>query len=310
MRKQKKTILLIACFLIIFFVTLKILDYILQKKYGLGNPVIYDKSRITGYSLKPNQEIDRRGKIIKINNVGMRSSSNWNFEKGNLKKILFFGDSVTYGGSIVNNSDLFTEKICEKLNSEISKFQCGNLGVNGYNIYSILRSIKYKKMDDEDLIVITIIANDFVRSFHNIISQPFWSKEINAFYPALTEIFFIYLDKYRNKIKYELGNEQQLSSVYKKYYEDLIEELYQVLEDNNKPYMIFYSPTLNEIKNEEDNKYFIQLLENRFKNLFNLSNISYKDKKGIYFDHVHLNELGHEIYAEYMQSKIKKLFRN
>tara|TARA_A100001011_G_scaffold372153_1_gene430259 strand:+ start:1468 stop:2400 length:933 start_codon:yes stop_codon:yes gene_type:complete len=307
MIKQKKNILLIAFFLIILLVTLKLLDYFLQKKYGLGSPIIYQKSRIFGYSLKPNQETERRGKKIKINNMGMRSSSEWNFKNDNIKKILFFGDSVTYGGSIVNNSDLFSEKICAKLNLEINKFQCGNLGVNGYNVYSIIRNIKYKKINNEDLIVITIIANDFVRSFHNIISQPFWSKTINNSYPAFSEIFFIYLDKFRNRIKYNLGDEKQLTDIDKIYYNDLIDELYDVLETNNKPYIIFYSPTLNEIKNEEDNNFFIRILENKFENISNLKNISYKNKNEIYFDHVHLNKIGHEIYSEYMKDKIKNI---
>ena len=44
----------------------------------------------------------------------MRTSEKWS-EKSNKNKIIFFGDSVTYGGSIVSNQDLFTSKICKIL---------------------------------------------------------------------------------------------------------------------------------------------------------------------------------------------------
>ena len=59
-----------------------------------------------------------------------------------LFRILFFGDSVTYGGSLVNNEDLFTEKVCNKLNKNNKKFECGNYGTNGYSLFSIIRRIK------------------------------------------------------------------------------------------------------------------------------------------------------------------------
>ena len=49
------------------------------------------------------------GNTIIINNLGMRSSDNFNHK--NKKKIIFLGDSVTYGGSIVSNNDLFSEKL-------------------------------------------------------------------------------------------------------------------------------------------------------------------------------------------------------
>ena len=46
----------------------------------------------------------------------MRSSENWDHKKNEESfNILFFGDSVTYGGSVVNNNEIFSEIICKKL---------------------------------------------------------------------------------------------------------------------------------------------------------------------------------------------------
>ena len=99
MLKQKKTLLFFLfyfVFLLIFFIfILKSADHVLGKKFGLGKPLIYEKSRLTGYNIQPNQKIIRRGNEIIINNLGMRSSKNW--ENDLKKKNNFFGDSVTYG---------------------------------------------------------------------------------------------------------------------------------------------------------------------------------------------------------------------
>ena len=160
---------------------------IFSKKFGLGKPLIYENSKIYGYNIKPNQDLMRRGNKIAINNLGMRSSSKW--VNNNRNKIIFFGDSVSYGGSIVSNEDLFSEKICKKLNEKENNYLCGNLAVNGYNLYSIIRSIKYKNFNNEDLIIITLIGNNFPRMFHNPLSQPFWTKEIESFFPALLKFF-------------------------------------------------------------------------------------------------------------------------
>ena len=308
MIKQKKILLLTTIFFIIFLVVVKFIDFFLQKKFGLGNPLIYQNSKIYGYSIKPNQNIYRLGNNIKINNLGMRTSDDWdvNFKK----KIIFIGDSVTYGGSIVSNEDLFTEKVCQQFNKKNRSYMCGNMGVNGYNLYSLIRNIKYKNFDKESFIVITIIANNFPRMFHNVISQPFWSNEIDNLLPALTEVFFIIVDKYRNKIKYTLDEEKTLREIDIKYYNDLADELKNVLSEKGYKYIVFYSPSKMEIKSEENNEIFKNILENKFENYYDLTEIKYEKKENLYYDNVHLNKRGHDVYSKYIFSKISNNFLN
>ena len=301
MLKQKKIIFFIFL-LIISFITLKILDIILFNKYGLGKPILYSSSKQYGYFIKPNQKVIRRGKNIFINNLGMRSQS-FSSDKTDKYRIIFFGDSVTYGGSLVNNEDLFTERVCEKLNKESIIFECGNFGTNGYSLNSIIKRIKYTNLENTDLVVITLIGNNFPRTFHNLLSQPFWSKKIDSFFPALTEVIFIYLDRYRNKVKYELGTEENYSLIDFMYYEDLINELDQVLDAKSIKYMIFYSPSLDEINNVEKSKNFKNYLS-KFKNFYDLTNIKAEKKEDFYFDRIHLNDYGHNIYSKYMSKQI------
>tara|TARA_Y100000816_G_C26107794_1_gene589376 strand:- start:2381 stop:3304 length:924 start_codon:yes stop_codon:yes gene_type:complete len=306
MLKQKKNLLfVILSSFIIFFVSLKLADLFLQKKFGLGKPLIYENSRLYGYKLKPNQDLTRRGNKININNLGMRSSRDWINNSEN--KIIFFGDSVSFGGSVVSNKDLFSEKICNQLNRIQENFLCGNLAVNGYNLYSIIRSIKYKNFNNEDLIVITLIGNNFTRMFHNPLSQPFWTSDIHNFFPAITEVLFIYLDKFRLK-KYKLNEEKVLKKLDQIYYNDLLSELDEILIKNNKPYLIFYSPTINEVENREINQYFRKILSKNFNNFYDLSEIKYSHKNELYIDEIHLSKKGHEIYSKYIYSLVKNFF--
>src|SRR5437764_955827 len=74
---------------------------------GLGRPVLFYEHPSFGYRLKPNQETWRFGGAhFKINNLGLRAESDWDASTGN--KVLFLGDSVTYGGNHISNEDLFS----------------------------------------------------------------------------------------------------------------------------------------------------------------------------------------------------------
>ena len=137
----------------IFLIFWKITDKIIYKSTGLGNPIIYSYSKIYGYGLMPNQEVVRKGNKIKINNFGMRSNDAWRLDNEN--SILFIGDSVTYGGSIVSNKDLFSEKICKEIN--LNKFTCGNLSANGYGLDAINKRIKYKSFSERNEFLLQLL---------------------------------------------------------------------------------------------------------------------------------------------------------
>ena len=302
--KLIKKLLQILLILLVLLIGLKFTDNYLKKKYGLGDPVLYLPSNIHGYLIKPNQKIVRGGNIIEINNEGMRSNKNWKKNERTLN-ILFFGDSVTYGGSIVSNIDTFAENVCNNLENKFNiKALCGNFGINGYNLESITKLIKFKKIYDEDLIVVTIIADDLKRTFHNIASQPFWNKKVPTFFPAFTEGLFIILEKFRLNIKYNFNENKKYN--FENYYLYLIKNFNDALENNNKKYIIFYSPETDELLNSQNNNTSIKkLLKNNLKNFYDLTEeLKNYNINDIYYDDIHLNKKGHRIYSDIMTAKI------
>ena len=119
------------------------------KKIGLGDPVRYDSNIFYGYSPKENQIKNRfKNAKVTINDVGLRSLENW--KKNDSKKIVFLGDSVTYGGSYIDDKDTFSHIVCEKLN----QFICGNAGVNSYSIYNtVMRSKFDERIQSADIFI-------------------------------------------------------------------------------------------------------------------------------------------------------------
>lgn len=291
---------------LIFLIFWKITDKIISKSTGLGNPIIYSYSKIYGYELVPNQEVVRKDNKIKINNFGMRSNNDWNLKNEN--SILFIGDSVTYGGSIVSNQDLFSEKICKEVN--LNKFTCGNLSANGYGLDAINKRIKYKSFNNEKILIIVLCGSDFIRGINHIGSQPFWGKKIDNFFPATTELFFFFYDKIRNKFKYEFGENNIYTETKIKYYIDLMEDLKLNLEKNNKPYLIIYTPELSELNGTDNYKFFTDYMNRNFKNFYNLKNEIVSEKNNIYADNLHLNKNGHKLYSKIISKKIIEIINN
>ena len=101
--KLKKKFLFISLFFLIILITLLTLAEGMLRFVGLGNPILYNTNLSYRYYLKPNQKIKRFNSSIVINNHSLRSDENW-YKELTQKKILFMGDSVTYGGSYVDNN--------------------------------------------------------------------------------------------------------------------------------------------------------------------------------------------------------------
>ena len=130
------------------------------KKIGLGDPVRYDSSILYGYAPKPNQKKIRiKGSVVTINDAGLRSLNSWESEK---RKIVFLGDSVTYGGSYIDDKNIFSYKVCKKLVETI----CGNAGVNAHGVINIILRSKFdERIQNADTFVYLFPPGDFYREY-------------------------------------------------------------------------------------------------------------------------------------------------
>ena len=257
-------------------------------------------------------------KKIKIDKYGSRS----NFINNNQSKIIFFGDSVVYGGRIVNNGELFSELTCENLEKRNS---CLNFGTNAYGLENVTRRIKQNNENyKDDFIIIFFNLNTLKRGVSKISGQPFFNKPIDGKFKATKEIFLRFLDTERLKYRYTQTNklswEEYDKYLYNKngkikdsilsYYTSVLDDLLYLVNSRFDDYLIVinFSEKNRKEKNETSKlvslmkKYDydkVLILKEQLEN--NDINIS-----KIFDDHIHFNKYGHKIVANIVAKYLKE----
>jgi len=112
-------VLTICALMIVAF--LGITEGVLRFVLGLGNPVLIAPDVACEYILKPDQRVYRFFSNTRTNHYGMRSEEVPRSRDPGRLRILFVGDSLTYGTSQVDQSQIFTEILHMELPSVVHK---------------------------------------------------------------------------------------------------------------------------------------------------------------------------------------------
>ena len=301
---MKKKFYFSVIFLLILALPTTIVEIYLRY-IGLGDPIVYDSNYVYGYAPKKNQKKKRlKNSIVTINDVGLRSLDNWSENKNN-KKIVFFGDSVTYGGSYIDDTKTFAHIACK--NFKDINIVCGNAGVNAYGIHNIVYRSKYDKRIGEIYIkVFIIIPDDFYRGLQNSETAHFYLNEKKFFFSAIIEaINFLSVKHDLNKF---IGKSDDTKIETNQF--DLIDESinllnaeFKSLESQNKKFLAFY---IHPKKNSYTNKYIFKKLNSKNK----IINLKEYIKENMYYDSIHLNEIGHKKVADIVNYELKKFIKN
>ena len=196
-KKSKKLINYGILSFIIIILPILITEFYLRY-IGLGKPIRYDDNYVYGFSPKINQKSERfNNSKITINDVGLRSIHDWSQNIDKLK-VVFFGDSVTYGGSYIDDKETFAHLVCENLKKE--DVVCGNAGVNAYGIYNIAYRSKYdNRIKPIFLRIFLLIPDDFYRGLQNYNTAHFYMNNNKFIFPAIFEALNFISTKYNLK---------------------------------------------------------------------------------------------------------------
>lgn len=82
---------------------------------GLGNPILIQYDQACGYILKPDQDVVRFFVRTHTNHFGMRSDEVTVAPHAGTLRLLFVGDSITYGTTRVDQKEIFTEVLHREL---------------------------------------------------------------------------------------------------------------------------------------------------------------------------------------------------
>ncbi len=291
-------------FLILFSLLLVlILTETTLRIFGLGNPIIYEKNLLYGYQPKKNQKVKRyRNYNITINSDNFRI---YNKYVDYPKEIYFLGDSVTYGGSYIDDKNIFSSKTCENLLIKKINFSCFNAGVNAYGFENIINRYKYIfEKNTKSYYVITLIPGSFYRNYIQIDSLPYFTKSISdKLLKANIELLAFVIDKIRQKIRFSnrVSYKENLNLELK---QKILNDL-QLLKDlkNENPKLIILISLSNSKKTNDFNLELEQfILRNSDRMKLDIIDIQSKIEKNIigkmFYDNIHLNEIGHEIYGK------------
>ena len=264
---------------------------------GLGDPIRYDSNYIYGYAPKENQKKQRlKGSIVSINDVGLRSNYNW--KNTNKDKIIFLGDSITYGGSYIDDKETFSYLVCK----ELKNYLCGNAGVNAYSIINIVMRSKFdKRFADAKKYIFLVAPGDFYREYAGSNSAHFYLNNNKFFLPAITEaISFVatkydlnkYISKKNDTKVYQ--NKQELIN----YSMELVKnEINRLKKLNKEVYLIYTIERDDKNSNKEINNYILNKLKAlNIENFTSLENVL--DKNIFFYDGIHYSKEGHNVVAK------------
>ena len=281
---------------------------------GLGNPIIYKTDPIVGYRLKELQSKKRfKGAKVSSDFEGFRYDHTKEINS-DTKYIIFVGDSVTYGGSYIDDKDLFSSRYCNLINNN---FHCLNNGVNSWGILNMGRFISnidlYSKRNAEKFILV-ILPGDEARNLRSIRDTPFWDGDPRQPSAIMEVVRFLTLEKFVPNLSKENKKNKENSKISRKEKDlnsiqrNLIwDELETLIEKSIYPIDIVITPPMSWFIDKDERKE-IEKYDNLLKNISRINAvnktcnlykfISSEYDKDIYHDGVHLSKKGHELWAK------------
>jgi lysophospholipase L1-like esterase len=275
--------------------------------FGLGKAVIYQSHPIYGYRPKPNQIIARKpSQTVHLNNLALRAAHDWDPAQFH-NKILFLGDSVTYGGSYITNNQLFSAQATANLPG----YEAGNAGVNGWGVDNVHALVKEAAFLPAAIFVTTFPEGDFYRGLARIGGQPFWTHQPRL---ALEELWFFLLYKmqlYQTSATQKFNDHEKnqiIESSVKK-----LKALDEYLTTQHRKHIIYISPSRTQLVNGApiDQHIFDLLRKHNVKVIYLKDKIppslTADERLALYHDEIHLSPQGHRLWGQLMHDDLRNI---
>ena len=131
---------------------------------GLGNPILYGYDDACGYFPEPGQHVRRFFATNQTNSFGMRSPEIARQKSPGTLRLLFVGDSVTYGTTYVDQSKIFTSLLAQDLPLQLHRpVEVLNASAGGWAVSNELGFLKSRGGFDSDVVVFVINTGDLVQ---------------------------------------------------------------------------------------------------------------------------------------------------
>jgi len=183
-------------------------ECVLRFVLGLGNPVLIQSDPACGYLLKPHQDVYRFFAHTRTDGYGMRSDAASEWPAPGALRLLFVGDSITYGTSRVDQSQLFTEILHRELPARLHRpVEVLNASAGAWAIDNELSFVRSRGTFHAQIVVLVLNSGDLSQP-RSTISQVGEGLPSRRESTALGELYTRYLTPkiFHRKVKTDSGD--------------------------------------------------------------------------------------------------------
>ncbi len=307
-------IIIALTILLIIEITLRVFEisYEIKPKYKEVDISLRDWSTPSMYSRVPDGRfyILRENEEKGVNSYGFRGEPLPKFKNNKTLRILFLGDSTTFGVSGIKSEDTYCSQLKELIEEDKGlNVEAINAGVPGYTSFQGLNSLKIKFKDYTPDIVITYFGNnDGFNIFHKM------DKDIKVFPQALINTYsflensIIYRNLrniYLNKVY--IKNHRLIERVSLKDYEGNLLKIENITNrEGGKTF--FIAPVYLDNENITKAKKILRSMHIKRENTIYLEsyfNLTRYQPEELFLDDCHPSIKGHKLIAEAIFKKIK-----
>ena len=304
--KHRKLVLAL-CSVVAITLLLGLTEWVLRARLGLGRPVLYDSSPVYGYRPLPGRTYRRFGGArLHFNNLGLRAEVDWH--GGPEGKIVFLGDSVTYGGSYVANDQLFSALAVRDLPGYVA----GNGGVNAWGVENIYGLVAETGFQPAEVYVTVLTEGDFYRGLVRCQGLPFFNKPPRC---ALEELWRFFCYRQNNK-RYrswtDLADDKHKRLVVNKAARRLA-EMDRLLRDRGYVHVVFITPGRAQMTGRPGRDALVAecLGEHDLKVTYIADRLAEQDFANdqvevLYHDSIHLSVHGHQVWGRIIGDELGK----
>lgn len=277
---------------------------------GFGGSILYVPDVQAGYYPAPDQDTRWMGNTIATNRHGMRAPDRPDAKQPNDFRILMLGDSTLWGGLYIAQDDLYARRLEGHLNQRATgnRVEVWNMGVNAWGPFHKLGYVEQFGTFDADLAIVCLPIKDIHRPLYGLEKLPFFTHD-NPPWCGLEEVFFHLVWRYRQSrigppTQAELDQQARIGI-------DAYVTLGRKLRDAGCEVMFEILPSRTAALDGDlidAEKQWIETLHNalkaeQFEVCFPAG--TWKGQPAnAYYDDVHLDRLGHELYADYLAKRV------
>ncbi len=295
-------------------ICLAAMELFLRFGLGLGSPLLYMRDEAAGYLPAPNQSLFRFFSHVEIDGHSMRSDG---APAGARLRVLFVGDSVTFGTTYVDQRDIFASLV-----EHSERAGCGQVitmvaAAGGWSVHNELGWLRSRGTDGADVVALVINTADLDQEFAELPNEPDFPTEGYAF--ASSEFIARYLPRIVARLTpatqttaaappntaITTPRPEASAAVL-----DAIREARRIAEQAGARFILIYSPSVH--AGFERYRVAVQ----RFREFVHEEQIDLVDmtdpfavrgNDAIYFDGIHLRPTAHLLIADSVASMLERI---